>query len=165
MALIPVNFEYLTGLRRPFLVGARLTGSWNAQGLRIGAVVVYDDAAVYRRGRLPGLPRDGAARRQPDRPDVSLGSVRFDTPERPDVWGIPTEINDAASTERTRTFTLRAAGQTERHYLTHCRRLGANKLVHERPAAGDPLRRLGAERAQRRAGPRRAGRGVHRQQW
>ena len=33
MALIPLNFEYLTGLRRPFLVSARLTGSWNAQGL------------------------------------------------------------------------------------------------------------------------------------
>ena len=50
------------------------------------------------------------------------------TPDRPDVWGIASEINEAASTERNRTFTLRAADQTERYYFTHCRRLGANKL-------------------------------------
>jgi len=34
MALIPVRFEYLTGLRQPFAVSARLTGNWNAVGLR-----------------------------------------------------------------------------------------------------------------------------------
>ena len=34
MALIPVRFEYLTGLRQPLLSNARLSGSWNAQGLR-----------------------------------------------------------------------------------------------------------------------------------
>jgi len=31
MALIPVHFEYITGLRRRFLIGARLTGGWNGQ--------------------------------------------------------------------------------------------------------------------------------------
>ena len=55
--------------------------------------------------------------------------VSVDTADRQDVWGVPTEVNDAASAERTRTFTLRAANQTERYYVTHCRRLGANKLV------------------------------------
>ena len=32
MALVPVNFEYWTGLRQPFLVNARLIGNWDAQG-------------------------------------------------------------------------------------------------------------------------------------
>src|SRR6266700_4204121 len=81
MALIPVHFEYLTGLRRRFLSGARLTGG-----------------------------------------------VNVDTPQRLNAWGIPTEVHDAASTERYRSFTLRGADQIERYYLTHCRRLGANKL-------------------------------------
>jgi 1,4-alpha-glucan branching enzyme len=54
--------------------------------------------------------------------------VNVDTPQRPNVWGIPTEVNDATSTERYRSFTLDGADQTERYYLTHCRRLGANKL-------------------------------------
>jgi hypothetical protein len=34
MALIPVYFEYITGFRRRFLLGARLTGGWNGQGHR-----------------------------------------------------------------------------------------------------------------------------------
>ena len=34
MPTIPVNFEYRTGLRLSFLVSARLSGTWNAQGLR-----------------------------------------------------------------------------------------------------------------------------------
>ena len=41
----------------------------------------------------------------------------------------PPRSTTPTSTERTRTFTLRAANQTERYYVTHCRRLGANKLV------------------------------------
>jgi 1,4-alpha-glucan branching enzyme len=54
--------------------------------------------------------------------------VNVDIEQGPNVWGIPTEVNDATSTERYRSFTLRGADQTERYYLTHCRRLGANKL-------------------------------------
>ena len=81
--------------------------------------------------------------------------VSVGTPERPDVWGIASEINDAASTERNRTFTLRAAGQTERYYLTHLPAARGEQALYQWPAAaGDPLRRLGAERTQCRAGAR-----------
>jgi 1,4-alpha-glucan branching enzyme len=128
MALIPVNFEYLTGLRRPFLISARLTGSWDAQGFgsqqwsstTMQAFTAEDGCPAFR----ASVQLDDGQIGQTFRWGVSVG-----TPDRPDVWGIPTEINDAASTERTRTFTLRAANQTERYYFTHCRRLGANKLV------------------------------------
>ena len=145
MALIPVNFEYLTGLRRPFLVGARLTGSWNAQGL---ASQQWSSTTMQPFTADDGCP---AFRATVQVDDSQIGQtfrwgVSVSTQQNPDVWGIPTEVDDAASTERTRSFTLRTAGQTVRHYLTHCRRLGA-------------------QRAQRRAGPRRAGRGVHRKQW
>jgi 1,4-alpha-glucan branching enzyme len=136
MALIPIHFEYLTGLRRPFLVSARLTGSWNAQGFAseqwsfatMQAFTADDGCPAFR----ATVQLDDSQVGQTFRWGVSVG-----TPERPDVWGIASEINDAASTERNRTFTLRTADQTERYYFTHCRRLGANKLIvdgQQRPA-------------------------------
>jgi 1,4-alpha-glucan branching enzyme len=127
MSLIPVNFEYLTGLRRPFVVGARLTGSWNAQGL---ASQQWSSTTMQPFTAEDGCP---AFRATVQLDDSQIGQtfrwgVWVDTAERADVWGIPTEIKDRNSPERTRSFTLGAAGQTERYYLTHCRRLGANKL-------------------------------------
>ena len=128
MALIPVNFEYLTGLRRPFLVSARLTGSWNAQGF---ASQQWSSTTMQPFTAEDGCP---AFRATVQLDDSQIGQsfrwgVTAGTPDRPDVWGIASEINEAASTERNRTFTLRAANQTERYYFTHCRRLGANKLT------------------------------------
>jgi 1,4-alpha-glucan branching enzyme len=128
MTLIPIHFEYLTGLRRPFLVSARLTGSWNAQGYfseqwsfaTMQAFTADDGCPAFR----ATVQLDDSQVGQTFRWGVSVG-----TPERPDIWGIASEINDAASTERNRTFTLRAADQTERYYFTHLRRLGANKLI------------------------------------
>ena len=67
-------------------------------------------------------------------------SVIVDTPTQTSVSGIPTEVNDAASTDRYRVFTLARADQTERYYLTHCRRLGANKLFV--PGAAAPAVRF-----------------------
>jgi 1,4-alpha-glucan branching enzyme len=128
MALIQLNFEYLTGLRRPFLVGARLTGSWDAQGF---ASERWSSTTMQPFTAEDGCP---AFRATVQLDDSQIGrtfrwGLSVDTADRQDVWGIPTEVNDAASAERTRTFTLRAANQTERYYVTHCRRLGANKLV------------------------------------
>ena len=127
MALIPVRFEYLTGLRQPFLMNARLTGNWNAQGVRAEQ---WATAPMEAFTADDGCP---AFRATVDLDDSQIGQifrwgVRVDTAQRSDAWGIPTEVGDAAVTERYRSFTLRAAEQTERYYLTHCRRLGANKL-------------------------------------
>ena len=128
MPTIPVNFEYRTGLRRSFLVSARLSGTWNAQGLRseqwssavpMEAFTGEDGCPTFR------------ATAQID--DSQIGQtfnwgVTVSTAERADVWGIVAEVNSATSTERYRSFTLQRGGQTERYFLTHCRRLGANKL-------------------------------------
>jgi 1,4-alpha-glucan branching enzyme len=127
MALIPVHFEYLTGLRRRFLSGARLTGGWNGQGRRSDQ---WTSLPMTEFSAEDGCP---AFRATVNLDDSQIGQtfrwgVNVDTPQRPNAWGIPTEVHDAASTERYRSFTLRGADQIERYYLTHCRRLGANKL-------------------------------------
>ena len=131
MALVPVRFEYLTGLRQPFLVNARLTGSWDAQGLRSEQWTEVPMTAFTAEDGCP------AFRATVNLDDRQIGQefrwgVSVDTALQPNVWGIPTEVNDPAATERYRTFTLRGAGQVERYYFTHCRRLGANKLFVNR---------------------------------
>ena len=128
MALIPVRFEYLTGLRQPLLRNARLSGNWNAQGARSEA---WSSTPMEAFTAEDGCP---AFRATVQLDDSQIGQnfrwgVTADAPQRADAWAIPTEVSDANATERYRSFTLRAAGQTERYYLTHCRRLGANKLL------------------------------------
>lgn len=129
MPLVPVTFEYLTGLRTSFLLGARLTGSWTAQGMRSDQ---WSTVPMQTFTAEDGCPAFRATVQLDDSQvgQVFRWGVSVDTPSAPNRWGIPTEISEAQNTERNRTFTLRAGGQTERYYLTHCRRLGANKLVH-----------------------------------
>ncbi len=56
--------------------------------------------------------------------------VRLDGPSGPNVWGIPTEVNDMNSSERFREFELKSDldPQTQDFYLTYARRLGARKV-------------------------------------
>ena len=130
MALISVNFVYLTGLRRPVVRNVRLSGSWDGQGrwsdqwttVPMEPFTADDGCPAYR------------ATVQLD--DSQMGwwfrwGVILDAPGRTNIWGIPTGINDPYSTERFRNFRLDQAGQVVRYYLTHCRRLGANKLWPE----------------------------------
>lgn len=130
MALIPVHFEYLSGLRQPLFRGARLSGSWNAEGR-------YADqwSSLLMQ---PFTAEDGcpAFRATVNLDDSQLGrefrwGVNVDTAQQPGLWGIATEVSDANSQERYRRFSLQQADQTERYYLTHCRRLGANKLYRD----------------------------------
>ena len=134
MALIPVHFEYRTGLRRQYVLNARLTGSWSAGGQ-------YSDqwSSVQM---TPFTADDGcpAFRATVQLDDSQIGrtfrwGVSVDTQAAPNLWGIPTEAGGAEGSERNRNFTLEAADQTERYYLTHCRRLGANKYFADAQAA------------------------------
>ena len=127
MALIPVHFEYLTGLRSPFARGARLGGSWDTSGqlseswstVLMEAFTGDDGCPAFRATVMLDDSQVGTTFRW---------GVWVDTASAPQRWGIPTEVSDVLSLQRNRLFTLRGAGQTERYYLTHCRRLGANKL-------------------------------------
>jgi 1,4-alpha-glucan branching enzyme len=127
MALIPVHFEYLTGLRRPHFRSARLTGSWNGQGF---ASEQWATVPMQPFTATDGCP---AFRATIELDDSQIGQsfrwgVLVDTPRQPNVWGIATEVNEPSSRERYRVFALQQSGQTQRYHFTHCRRLGANKL-------------------------------------
>ncbi|MBL8660978.1 MAG: hypothetical protein JNM75_14635, partial [Rhodospirillales bacterium] len=127
MALIPVHFEYLSGLSRPLANAARLSGSWDGQGRPAQA---WSEAAMEAFVAEDGCP---GFRATVSLDDGAIGQtfrwgVLIDTPRQAGLWGIPTEVNDPTSRERFRAFTLRAADQTERYHLTTCRLLGANKL-------------------------------------
>jgi 1,4-alpha-glucan branching enzyme len=113
MAPIPVHFEYLTGLRRQFIDNARLGGNWNATGRRADA---WSFTAMTPFTADDGCP---AFRATVSLDDSQIGQafrwgVSVDTRSLAPVWGIPTEVNDRASSERYRVFTLHGAYQTER---------------------------------------------------
>ena len=86
---------------------------------------------------MPGIAEDGCPcfTATVELDDSEVGKrfrwgVRLDGPSGPNVWGIPTEVNDAASSERYRIFELKPAGSTQREdfYFTYARRLGARKF-------------------------------------
>ena len=127
MPLVPVHFEYRTGLRHIDLRNARLTGSWDGNGQ---SSEQWSTAPMQAFAADDGCP---AFRATAMLDDGEIGrtfrwSVIVDTLTQTSVSGIPTEVSDAHSTDRYRIFTLARANQTECYYLTHCRRLGANKL-------------------------------------
>lgn len=138
MAQIPIRFVYQTGLNCTVFRSARLMGSWDANGVyssQWSAVPMQDfigDDGCHCFSATVGFD------------DSQLGSefrwgVVLDCAAAPNLWGIPTEVNDANSNDRVRIFRLLAsqalAGkpQEERFYLTFCRRLGAQKFL---PAVG-----------------------------
>jgi 1,4-alpha-glucan branching enzyme len=127
---IPVEFVYYTGLGRNIFRNVRLTGSWDAKGR-------YSERWTTRPMK-PVTGEDGCpcfkATVRFDESQIGQQfrwGVRVDTKGGADLWGIPTEVNDQASQDRYRTMALQPPGpnpQQEHYYLTHCRRLGANKL-------------------------------------
>jgi 1,4-alpha-glucan branching enzyme len=128
MGNILVSFNYIVGVAGDIFLDtqARLHGSWDRNGhfsndwtavdmqrnisddgcFSFHATVLFDEAEL---GRL-----------------FNWG-VSFIFPQGRKFWAIPTEVKDRSSRERYRTFQLCGAAQEEYYYLTHCRRLGANK--------------------------------------
>jgi 1,4-alpha-glucan branching enzyme len=130
MALIPIYFEYRTGLRTPFLLSARLGGTWDSSGLLAESWSFRPMEAFTADDGCP------AFRTTIELDDSQIGQTfrwgtSVDIAAEPNRWGLPTEVSDAGSGARERLFTLRGPGQTERYYLTHCHHLGANKMFVE----------------------------------
>jgi 1,4-alpha-glucan branching enzyme len=131
---IAVQFTYAPSLKRAVFRNVRLVGSWDAGG-RYSA-----DWSTTPMKEFTG--EDGCPCY---RAEVGLDAsqagwtfhwgVLVDSPEGKDRWGVTTEVRDATSSDRSRSFTLRPLdGQgvrQETYYLTHVRRLGAQK---HRPA-------------------------------
>ena len=145
MALVPVRFEYLTGLRQPFLVNARLTGNWDAQGLRSEQ---WTEAPMTAFTAEDGCP---AFRATINLDDSQIGQdfrwgVSVDTPRQPNVWGIPTEVNDTA-VSRALPHLHPARGQPDRAVLfDSLPEVGGQQAVCESPS--------GRRRSASRYGPR-----------
>lgn len=126
MPRIPVHLSFLTGLRRPIFRNVRVVGSWDVQGRYSN-----DWTTVPME---PFTDQDGcpAWRATVEIDDSQSGwtfhwGVVLDNPAYANVWGVPTEVNHPEMRNRHRDFRLGRSGQTEDYYLTHCRRLGANK--------------------------------------
>jgi 1,4-alpha-glucan branching enzyme len=128
-----VELRFITGLRRQIFRNARLRGSWDDAGR-------YSDQWTDR-PMTEGIGEDGCpiftAMVQldlADRDRTFRWGVVLDGPPGANFWGIPTEIQDATSTERYREFRLGdGEPQVESYYLLYGRRLGANKHL----ASGD----------------------------
>lgn len=127
-ATIGVRFVYSTGIVREIFRHVRLVGSWDDNGAFsatwCGAPV---EMAMQRL-------EDGCVSYVADMQLDPVGAgtafswgVRLDSPLGPDLWGIPTEVNDPSTTDRHRAFVLTAGGGEQRYYLNHSRRLGAQK--------------------------------------
>jgi len=139
MATISVQFTYFTGLKREIFSNVRLNGSWNEDNR-------YSDQWIS----IPMQPKIGedgcpcfTAMMQLD--DSQIGwlfrwGVILDTPAGNNLWGIANEINNSSSRDRYRSFALQNPSNTqpqhEKYYLTHCRRLGAQKYYL--PNQSDP---------------------------
>jgi 1,4-alpha-glucan branching enzyme len=129
MTTTAVQFRYLTGLERDIFRNARLAGSWDSSG-RLAQT--WSETPM-----MPGIAEDGCPcfTAAVELDDSEVGKrfgwgVRLDGPSGPNVWGIPTEVNDSISSDRYRIFELKPAGsaQKEDFYFTYARRLGARKF-------------------------------------
>lgn len=132
MRRLTVRFEYVPGVKNPPFENVRLLAGWNADG---------QPADEHQRLPMDRVDApDGQVRfvAEFDFPEASSGrdfrwGVVLDSAGRRDLWGIMTEARDPASSERYCWFHLHGAidalrsVQTETYYLTHCRRMGANK--------------------------------------
>ena len=128
----------MTGVRRAVFSNPRLTGSWDAAG-RPSAT--WSEAPMVEASGEDGCPSFHAV---VDFDETQVGTsfrwgVRLDGPRGSGRWGIATEIRSRDSQDRYREFTLAPLGQVpqeEIYYLTHCRRLGAQKRYRAALAAG-----------------------------
>ena len=127
MARFRVQFEWLTSLKHPIFRNVRLVGSWDRRGrysnqwrtIAMKELNAPDGCPAWR----ADVPLDDAQRGWTFR-----WGVIVDTQHQKRAWAISTEVGDPNSSTQHRSFELREDGQVERYWLTHCRRLGANKL-------------------------------------
>jgi 1,4-alpha-glucan branching enzyme len=130
MPLHSVRFEWWTGLRRPIFRQVRLMGSWDGSGLYSDRWLATPMQAFVAEDGCPAW-----------RAEVALDDRQFgwtfhwgvvaDTPQRTNVWAIPTEQQGPQSTAQHLDFTLSGGEQVERYHLTDGRRFGANKVVRD----------------------------------
>jgi 1,4-alpha-glucan branching enzyme len=132
-----VHFSYLTGVQGNIFPGVRavLHGSWDGVGRRSST---WTTSEMQR-----GTADDGClcfratvALDLTERGNWFDWGVSFISPDGADKWAIPTEIKDRSSRLCHRSFQFSGQEQDERYYLTHCQRLGANKVYRAAGSVG-----------------------------
>jgi 1,4-alpha-glucan branching enzyme len=138
MATVSVQFIYLTGLKRSNFNNVRLTGSWDQNGRYSDQWAVIPMQRFISEDGCPGF----TAIVEFDAAQIGYQfrwGVVLDSPQGRDLWGIPTEVCDRNSSDRHRSFTLHQLNgnspQQGSYYLTHCRRLGAQKYYPSEQSA------------------------------
>ncbi len=135
MTDIKVVFEYRTGVRHHIFRNVRLMGSWTPDGrysdhwrtVLMKPFKTEDDCPSFR--AEVNLAEDQVGR------TFSWG-VMLDVQGQPNIWGIMTEDGPLEEAGLHRSFVLEAQGQLECYWLTHCRRLGANKCFRSDSGPG-----------------------------
>ena len=127
MATVPVQFRFLTGLKRHIFRNARVRGSWDSAG-RLSDQ--WSESGMNEELAEDGCPSFTATIHfdATETGKQFRWGVVLDGPGGANQWGVPTEVQDKHSTERVRRFELGANGQTETFYFTLARRLGARKF-------------------------------------
>ena len=118
-----VRFSFRPGLPTHRFNNVRLVGSWNAAG-KLAAV--WSSTPM-----MPAIDPDGSPSfdAEVDFDATGIGTtfrwgVRLDGPAGQGVWGIASEVDDEASTDRVRSFVLSAETAARIYYLTQFRRFG-----------------------------------------
>ncbi len=124
-----IEFHFLTGLKRRIFRNPRLVGTWDTSGRYSDQ---WSESLMQEVTGEDGCPmfQGSVSLDLVDSVKTFKWGVILDGPSGSNFWGIPAEVPDVNSTERYREFQLAPGGtQTERYFLTHCRRLGANKRL------------------------------------
>ena len=156
---IAVQFVYAPSLKRAVFRNVRLVGSWDDDGRYSSD---WSTTPMQESIGEDGCP---CYRAQVDLDESQAGwtfhwGVIVDSPAGKDRWGITTEVRDARSSDRSRTFTLRprdgAAIQQERYFLTHNRRSARRSTgvrAPPRTRSASPSGRPTPERSRSSSGP------------
>jgi 1,4-alpha-glucan branching enzyme len=130
MANIPVTFTYITSVfGNPFPgFDATLLGSWDGDG-RYNANWVSVPMAQQPNDD-GGICFTAKAMLDENESGKTFNwGVRFGDARGNTFWGIATEVSDPLSKDCHCSFVFEGKAQAEHYYLTHCRRLGANKYL------------------------------------
>ena len=124
-----VKFQFLTGIKRSIFFNARLVGSWDEQGRWSTNWSTHAMQEVRGEDGCPAFEMQITLDSADANKHFEWGVI-LDGPQGSNFWGMPTEVQDVNSVERTRSFKLNNSGahQVERFYFTNLRRLGANRF-------------------------------------
>lgn len=126
MSQIKVVFEYYTGVKKNLFRHVRLMGSWNPDGHYSDRWRTVSMKPFQANDGCPAFRAEVFLNKSQVGTEFFWG-VLVDVPGRANIWGIMTEDGPLEEAALHRSFKLEKSGSVESYWITHCRRLGANK--------------------------------------